>query len=243
MVKTSEASACEVTVLTDYHLSGCPEPLKLIEIDKDARDGAVFNEVVRSLTATHILFLHSSNLPKDDLWVERLLQYSQDSACGMVGGRIIPEDEKHYRVGRLPEMYMTDAKYYAEFLQMCSVHMNGLQWSQEVAFVNSAFCMVKRELWQKCDGFNEQYYTLSYAVMELAFKLSSDGYRNIYSADAIMIEQERVNTRASELYEVDKDLFKHNKLCDDHEMISQYYNDALLRDESMNLDDFYKWYC
>lgn len=233
----------EVTLLVTELLSQCPEQIRMVSVDKNKKDGLLFNDIVNSIDGRHILFIHGDFLPQNDLWIQGLIQYSQDPLIGMVGGRVSPLDQERYRVGRMPDIYMTDAKYYAEFLQMCSVHMNGLQWSQEVQFVNPKYFMVKKELWKKYDGIEPQYCTFDYAGMDLALKMAADGYTNMYCADAVVGEGSDCIDRDIELFEDDKVLFKKNKLCNKKGLTSRYYNVALLEDESRNLDDFYRWYC
>ncbi len=49
----------------------------------------------------------------------------------MIGGRLHPDDGREM-LSTMPDIASDSPLYYRQFLLYCSVHLNGLQWPQEV---------------------------------------------------------------------------------------------------------------
>lgn len=204
---------------------------------------AVYNRIVSQSEAEYIFFLHGGLIPVSENWFDGLLEYCQFDRYGVVGGRIAPYREGEYKISLKPEMERKDSGYYTQYLLLSSVHLNGLQWSQEVQAVNFDYCMLRKDVFEQHGGFNEEYETIIYAGIELCFQLTAEGKKNIYSASAEMRESLNYSTNSGmdELLNRDRNLCK-QKNCQQIRN-NPYFNFNVLQDFGMNSDEFEQWLC
>lgn len=201
------------------------------------------NELVQDCSGEQLLFINPALWPQKEDWLTGLLEYSQGGNIGLVCGHILPENKEEYRINVQPDLNNTEPSYFAEFIHLSSVHMNGLHWSQDTMAATLNGCMIKKSLWLQANGLNKEYTSLLYAGLDLSMRLQGDGYRNIYSAYSIMKENGNRYLCDPPIHlDGDMKLFKANWFRQG-EKRDPYYNTNVLSDFGVNLDDFYAWYC
>lgn len=236
-------SVSEIVVLVDHHdIEVQSSNIRVMRIDK--REGLLvqYNRIMEQAEGRHILFIHGALLSEEMApdWIDSMLEQSQEPSVGVVSAQIITEN---HGVNHLPDLSCTESQYFAKYLQLASIHMNGLQWSQEILAANFDCCMVKKELLSQLGGFDEKCHSLKYAGLAFSLDVSQTGIPNIYTAFARVVELPRYKD-AMEKEQHQKDMKKLKRQYPIADMlIPQFINPCLLEENNINLDDFYEWCC
>lgn len=138
------------------------------------------NRAAAQSAGDFLVFLASDVVPKDSDWIQQLLKYAQDDEVGLVTGRL-DYSAGMLDISRVPDTSSDSALYFWWFLTNCSVHMNGLQMSQEVSFVPLELCMIRRDLFVKAGGLAAGRFPHLFMGMDLSLILRSMGLLNIYT--------------------------------------------------------------
>jgi len=239
----NDSMITEIVIVSDSQLSFILGPkCRVVEITEEQNIACLYNEIIKSTCGEQLLFVDSGLLPENDdqEWITCLLEHSQEQAKGVISGRIIA---KKYRVNQIPDITRQESSYFAEYLQMCSVHMNGLQWSQEVLAANFDYCMVKKELFEKVNGFDEKYTSLKFAGIDLALRLQHLDVSNIYSSSASVVESQEYEKKLK----FSENMLDMHSLKQSHDigsmLVPQFLNPNLLEEKGIKLGDFYDWCC
>ncbi len=232
----------DLTVLTVPEHNRQLDDVRVVSVHADEHIVSVYNRIVEA-GCEWILFVNSYLDVVQEQWVESLFEYAQSSRVGMVCGRRLPVDEDNYSIGVAPDLSNGRASYFAEYFHLNSVHMNGLQWSQDIFAAHIDFCMLHKQKWREMDGFSSRYRTLLFSSLDLSLRLNGAGYQNIYSSQAMMKEVRTEKQFESEqVLQQDLQLFKQRWLCQGKNP-NPYFNTNVLADFGVNLDDFLRWYC
>lgn len=138
------------------------------------------NRAAATASGEFVLFLSGEVRPKDSNWIQQLLEYGQDHEVGLVGGRL-ESGESILGISRVPDVRSESALYYRWFLMNCSMHLNCLQFSQEVTAVPLEMCLVRKELFTKLGGFSSSTFPNLFMDMDFSYRIRSRGLLNIYT--------------------------------------------------------------
>ncbi|PID77525.1 MAG: hypothetical protein CSB24_01010 [Deltaproteobacteria bacterium] len=228
----------DCTVIIPENSSFNDEDCRLVHPDKSMPE--TYNNLAATSDGEYLIFVDAALDPAEDGWLETLLQYAQTDRIGMVCGRILPAVKDHYRIGLKPDLSNHQPCYFAEYFQLASVHMNGLQWPQDILSSTLDFCMLKKSLWLEMDGLLPTYSSWLFGGLDLSLRLHLAGYRNIYAANAVIKERDEVQEDSMALQE-DMAYFK-NKWLQSEKIINPYFNLKVLTEFNLKTDEFLRWY-
>jgi len=122
--------------------------------------------------------------------------------------------------------------------------MNGLQWSQNVLAVPWELCMVSKELFDLCDGFDDKHLSSLFWSLDFCLQLREHGYENVYvSLEIAERTKKKKMTDRSEKKKwgqeqsVFQERWRKRLLEGD-----VYYNLGVLYNKKISINDFLKWY-
>lgn len=221
------------------------DTLSILHGEEGMRRAAIYNLAAGKSRGEYLVFLDREVVIRSRDWLELLLAQAQDNGTGAVAPRLQSVRSVEDAVATLPDMSETSPRYYLNFLQQCSVHMNGLQCPQNVLAVPMELCMVAKELFAGCNGFDEKNFSSLFWGLDFCLRLREQGVENVYLPHDIA---ERLGGQgglagSEEMKEWDQErrafqgrwqkLLLHG---------DPYYNLGVLDARQLSVDAFMRWY-
>jgi hypothetical protein len=181
-------------------------------------------------------------------WLEILLAQAQEAETGIVSTRLMSvENDEESKT--LPDLTDDSPEYYYNFVQQCSVHMNGLQCPQNVLAVSWELCMVSKERFVACPGAKPGFDDINMPVLfwslDFCLRLFEQGYENVYLPCDIARKQVRgdivFGQGKSDALVREKKFFQarwQKRLLKG----DPYYNLGVLEAKRISTDEFLQWY-
>jgi glycosyltransferase involved in cell wall biosynthesis len=141
---------------------------------------ARLNLAVSRATGEYLLFTDGGFSVSFKGWLDSLLGVAQFDDIGFVTGRVETREKKE--ISRVPEHRNNSPAYYLQWITGCSVHMNGLQCSQQVLMVSGEFCLVRKNLFKQFEGIKEELFPGLFGLCDLSLEMHHRGLKNVYSA-------------------------------------------------------------
>jgi N-acetylglucosaminyl-diphospho-decaprenol L-rhamnosyltransferase len=157
----------------------------------------------KQASGQYILFLNPDTLIGEDS-LRQSLAILEEEHNGAVGirmidgsGAFLPESKRglptplvsFYKLSGLAAIFPHSKKFARYYLGHLPQHNNN-----EVNVLAGAYMMVKRNLLECLDGFDEQFFMYGEDI-DLSYRISKAGYKNIYLADATIIHFKGESTR------------------------------------------------
>lgn len=216
-----------------------------LQVKKDENKAQQFNRAVALCKGQYLVFIDDSSLPVNKDWIEVMLEYAQRDDVGVVGGRVLPAPNDKTINLTVPDITDNSPIYYAQFFQGCSAHMNGLECSQEVQVAPFPFCMMKKALFDTCNGFDQESMPNLFFPHNLNLQLLQKGCRNIYTPYAIAQSCEsRLKSDAKQDYQemMDEKSRFQRRWKDIIERGDLYWNNEILYEKGIDHERFRRWY-
>ncbi len=140
---------------------------------------------VRQSRGDYLVFLDPVVTVTNPDWLGILLAQAQYPETGMVSARLDSLPGEVDEIATIPDISNASPTYYLRFLQEHSIHMNGLQCSQNVWAVSRELCLVSRKLFTLCGGFDEKIFSALFWGLDFCLRLHSQMYANVYDASVI----------------------------------------------------------
>jgi len=158
------------------------------------------NQGVHQAKGEYILILNPDTVLAEDIF-EKILIYSESKKdFGALGvkfidgtGNFLPECKRNFPSVRIAfrKLLGFSNKYYAN-------HIDENE-NKEVDILSGAFMLLKREVYLKNSGFDEDYFMYGEDV-DLSYKLSSNGYSNYYYGESTIIHYKGESTIKDKYY-------------------------------------------
>jgi len=154
--------------------------IHIIESASDSNVSAMCNLGAEAARGEHILFLGEAVTPKGKDSVTALLEHSQRSEVGAVGGKIIGKNDKVIHAG-----YVLGLRGIAGSpLMGRPAHHPGYFGSLKVirncSAVSASFLMIKKTLFRDIGGFDTRFRQ-AYHDLDLCLRLRTKGLLNVYT--------------------------------------------------------------
>ncbi|NLZ18011.1 MAG: glycosyltransferase [Desulfobulbaceae bacterium] len=179
--------------------------------------------------------LRPENLPA-------LLEYAQDASVAMVGGWLEQPENAHRHRGSIPDIANTSPLYYASFLRDVSVHHNRFHCAQYSWAVAEQLCLIRRGLFLEAGGYDSAYQTLTFAHLDLCFRLYGQGLHLVYTpyAAAVMGETRLPSAVQQVVAAQDRSIFQQRWQALLHAG-NPWYNRGMLAKEDVDPAAFAVW--
>ena len=157
---------------------------------------AINNWAARRAIGDYLLFLNNDTEVIDGRWLEFMLGYAQLPEIGAVGAKLLFPDGTIQHAGVILGMSGMASHIFSRqpeahtYKRLASVVRNYLA-------VTGACLMVQQEKFWGVGGFDEDF-VLCGGDVALCLSLVSNGYRNVYQPDAVLVHREKA-TRGSQI--------------------------------------------
>ncbi|MFA5925331.1 MAG: glycosyltransferase family 2 protein [Parcubacteria group bacterium] len=160
--------------------------IKLIKSNKNLGFGGGCNLGTAQAEGELLIFLNPDTLTRPGWLAPIVSKFEKDDKTGVLGPKILYEDEKTIQAagGWVEGAGFAHHFGYGE-------EDNG-QWDEEkeVDYVTGACLAIRKKIYEKCLGFDENYFPGYYEETELCLKTKNLGYRVIYFPESSIIHLE-----------------------------------------------------
>ncbi len=216
-----------------------------LQVEDGLSRAASYNLAAWQSRGEYLVFLDCGVTIRSADWLELLLAQAQEEGTGAVACPVKGIQGEGGEIETLPDITNDSSGYYFNFLQKCSIHMNGLQCPQNVLAVPWELCLVSKKLFESCDGFDEKSFPSLFWNVDFCLRLREQGHENVYMPDAVaeMLEKKDNITGREEMkgWDEERRLFQARW----HKLLLQgdpYYNIGVLDNRHISVDQFLNWY-
>jgi len=230
-------NACKIITPSETLCRFFPDPLAA---------AAKLQMVSADIKGELVAFISGNLYDFSDNWLSALVEYGQLPEVGMVGGKIEYAEDESTAVTPLADCTNRAAEYYLRFFNDCSVLMNGRQCPQEVLSVAGELFLVRRHLLFTQDDSQWSTFPLLFAFADFSLHLHNQGKRNIYTPHCRASHRQPCQTLCRDITESDlqKETIRfQNKWHDLLLAGNPFYNDRILSDADLSVDEFRHWLC
>ena len=172
----------------------------LIENKENLGFSKANNQGVSIAKGEYICILNPDTVVAEDTF-ERLLEFANSKQnLGIIGcklidgtGQFLPESKRNIPVIKvaIQKIFGNSKKYYANHLNQDT--------TGKVDVLVGAFMFVKREIYNKVNGFDEDYFMYGEDI-DLSYRILKSGYNNYYFSDTTIIHYKGESTLKDENY-------------------------------------------
>ena len=178
------------------YLASLAPAVRVLLYKGDFNFSAINNWAVSQLdpTFTHYLFCNNDIEAIKPDWLERMLELGQDQHVGIVGAKLFyPDRETIQHAGVCVGMFGA-AEHYGKFLSPpkspeASGYPEALWCNHEVAAVTAACMLIRKDAFDKVNGFDEAL-AVGFGDVDLCLRVREQGFNVLYCAHAEMIHHE-----------------------------------------------------
>jgi len=155
------------------------ENLECIVASSEESYAAGINKAAAKAGGEYLVLLSASVLMQTPGWVRMLLAYAQNRDIGCVGGKLITQDNEIYAYGGLLDTQNQLHLAFHGLPLQAHGYFNRLMLPQNVSVVPTGFLMIKKAVFIKQHGFNEELSNRASVDVAFFSQLSHAGLRHV----------------------------------------------------------------
>lgn len=155
--------------------------LKIVEWKDEFNYAAMNNFAARSATGELLLFLNDDMEAFEQEWLGEMVSLALRPEVGLVGAKLISKAGVVQHGGIILGLNGTVGVAHQGSFTTASGYMNRLKVVQNMSALSSACMMLKKELFLSGDGFDEVNFPLHFTEVDLALRLSQQGYIHVWT--------------------------------------------------------------
>lgn len=154
---------------------------------------------------SHYLLLNNDVEAINSGWLERMLEFGQQSDIGVVGAKLYYPDRKTIQHAGVCVGMFGIAEHFGKFMNKYFINTSDLQpgymgsliVSREVSSVTAACMLIKSNIYNQLGGLDE-YAQIGFGDVDLCLRVLNSGKRIIFCAEAELIHHESFTRGKSE---------------------------------------------
>ncbi len=196
-ILVAENGSTDQDILEYYENLKTLDKVKIINWDKPFNYAAVNNFAARAADGEFLLFLNNDTEVISSDWIERLMEYAQQKEVGAVGAKLLFPDRTIQHGGIIIGINGVAANMYAGMDENEPGYRNRLRYIQNLSAVTAACLMVRKEVFEEVQGFDEKF-VIALNDVDLCLKIQAAGFRNVWTPFAQLFHYE-MKTRGEDL--------------------------------------------
>lgn len=179
----------------DRLLATAPRRVRILYYPQDFNFSAMCNLGAREATAEYLLFLNNDTQALHPEWLARMMAHAQRPEIGIVGARLVfPETGKLQHAGIVLGLRGVAGHVFGMVADLKTPgYMNRAQVEQNYSAVTGACQLVRKELFDRIGGFDEQDLKVLYSDIDLCLKIGREGYKTVWTPFATLVHHESVS--------------------------------------------------
>lgn len=166
---------------TPTALAALGPPYRVLTNQRNLGFACACNEGARAATGTYLIFLNNDTIAVAG-WLDHMLLVAEDDAIvGIVGSKLLYPDGTIQHAG----VAMTDELAPAHMYHMFPSDYPPASINREYQAVTGACLLIRRDLFERVGGFDEQYLN-SYEDVDLCCRVRELGLKVVYCASSVL---------------------------------------------------------
>lgn len=158
------------------------------------------NQAVEVAKGEYVCILNPDTAVEEDVFQQAINYYEKTPSIGALGvflmdgtGGFLPESKRNLPTPKVSLLKLTgfSSEYYANDLTQIS--------EGEVDVLVGAFMLIKREIYNEVDGFDEDYFMYGEDI-DLSYKITKAGYQNHYLGSSTVLHYKGESTKKDDAY-------------------------------------------
>lgn len=141
----------------------------------------------------HLLLLNNDIEVISWDWLEAMLEHSQRAEVGAVGAKLYYPNDTVQHAGIIIGLGGYAAHSHKHFFANASGYFNRLNVIQNVSAVTGACLMVKKEIYDRVQGFDEPHLGVAYNDVDFCLRVRELGYLNVVTPYAELYHHESIS--------------------------------------------------
>ena len=167
--------------------------VKFVEFDVPFNFAEIVNYGVEQSTADHVVLLNNDIQIINFDWLESLLEHSQRSEIGAVGGKLYYPDDTIQHAGIVVGIGDYAGHPHKHEQGGFSGYVNRLNVVQNVSAVTGAMLMCKTKVYREVGGLNAEHFKVACNDVDFCLRLIEQGYRNVFTPFAQAYHHESIS--------------------------------------------------
>jgi glycosyltransferase involved in cell wall biosynthesis len=138
------------------------------------------NFAARHSSGEYLLFLNNDTEVISNDWIERLLEYTQRSDVGITGSKLYYPDDTIQHGGVIVGIAGSTGHSFLNMPKESYGYSSRLITVQNYSAVTAACMMMRKEVFNEINGFDEQY-AIAYNDMDLCLRVREKGYLIVWT--------------------------------------------------------------
>ena len=141
---------------------------------------AINNFAYKHCSGEYLLLLNNDTEVITPDWIEEMLMFAQREDVGAVGAKLYYPDGRIQHGGFILNLGGIVGHSHNKSEHECLGYMGKLIYAQNVSAVSSACMMIRRNVWEKMNGFDEDY-AVSLSDVDFCMRLRANGYLIVFT--------------------------------------------------------------
>ncbi len=154
---------------------------------------SIVNFGVSKANGEHVLLLNNDIEVISWDWLEAMLEHSQRPEVGVVGAKLYYPNDTVQHAGIIIGLGGYAAHSHKHFFSNANGYFNRLNVIQNVSAVTGACLMVKREIYDRLQGFDEPHLGVAYNDVDFCLRVRELGYVNVFTPYAELYHHESIS--------------------------------------------------
>jgi GT2 family glycosyltransferase len=130
-------------------------------------------------------------------WLTAMAEHAQRPEIGAVGARLVYKNNKIQHAGVVLGVGGIAAHAFRDFPADRPDRCRQWQVTRNCSSVTGACLLVRREVFEKCGGFDEERVPVSFSDVDLCLRMQRAGYLMVYTPYATLFHYESATRRRS----------------------------------------------
>jgi len=225
-------------VLEYYKILAKNRKIKIIYYDNPFNYSRINNFAVENCDGEYLLFLNNDTRVISRNWIEELLMYAQREDVGAVGAKLLFSNNTVQHGGIILGLGSDRVAGHSHYgcSRNNSGYMGKMFYAQDVSAVTAACMMIRRDLFNKVGGFDENL-AVAYNDVDFCLKVRELNKLNVFNPFCTLYHFESISrgldtdSKNTERFNKEKELFL-SRWKETIDKGDPYYNPNLSLDES-----------
>ena len=166
-----------------------PERVKIVPHDVPFNYSEINNYAVRQSSGEIVLLLNNDTEVIARDWIEAMLEQAQRPSVGCVGAKLLYEDDTIQHAGVVMRIGGVAGHSHRFYERDAPGYFHVIKTINNYSAVTAACLMVRREIWDRMGGLDEQL-TVAFNDVDFCLRVREAGYRNVYVPHAELYHYE-----------------------------------------------------
>jgi len=166
-----------------------PERVKIVPHDVPFNYSEINNYAVQQSSGEIVLLLNNDTEVIARDWIEAMLEQAQRPAVGCVGAKLLYEDDTIQHAGVVMRIGGVAGHSHRFYERDAPGYFHVIKTINNYSAVTAACLMVRREIWDRMGGLDEQL-TVAFNDVDFCLRVREAGYRNVYVPHAELYHYE-----------------------------------------------------